>query len=130
MGSAAWCEEPNLHPQINTQVRGLQIGGATVEVVSRSAVARADPTRWLLCNLHDDENTSVEAALAVLTKYPVRLVELKHTGQREIVFRLRDTPFRCDPNRIFTPAGVSATLASCRLGPQPPITKSPYWGEG
>jgi hypothetical protein len=61
-------------------------------------------------NMHDDENTAVEAAKNIVKINGGTLVELKHTGERLISFHLNGTPYRFDPNRIFTPAGVTKTL--------------------
>ena len=71
------------------------------------------PSRWLLCNVHDDENTSVQAAKVFLAKAKVggRLVEFRHTGERNVMFQLGDRRFEFDPNRIYTSAGVAKTLA-------------------
>ena len=101
--ATSWAED------LQTQVRSLQIGGGTVEVISRQT-PELESTRWLLCNLHDDENTSVEAALQLLPAHPVRLVELRHSGEREMAFPVDGQQYRCDPNRIFTAVGVRATL--------------------
>ena len=61
-------------------------------------------------NLHDDENTSVEAGLDFLSRYGGTLLQLQHGGQRFFRFMLNGQSFAFDPNRIFTPAGVRATL--------------------
>ncbi len=76
-------------------------------------------------NLHDDESTSVEAALDVLRQRGGRVVELVHTGDRNVAFRVlagrvyaegEDRPefasYAADPNRMFTPAGRDRTLAA------------------
>src|SRR5438105_1472115 len=52
----------------------------------------------VLVNVHDDENTSVEAALSVLEAQGGRLVELKHTGARLITFELEKKTYVVDPN--------------------------------
>ena len=90
-----------------TAIRPLQVADQTVEVVTYNF---GDHPQWLLCNVHDDENTSVQAGLKALAARSGRLVELKHSGEREIVFQIGGTEYRCDPNRIFTPVGVKATL--------------------
>ena len=64
----------------------------------------------LLCNLHDNENTSVTAAAQVLATRAGRLVELQHGGTRNIVFHVGSERFECDPNRIFTAGGIRSTL--------------------
>ena len=95
-------------PQV--KVTPLRVGEATVEVVSQIDKNLDEPVRWLLVNLHDDENTSVEAAEELLDDYPCRLVELKHSGERHVEFTIQGEEFGCDPNRIFTAVGVRATL--------------------
>ena len=62
-------------------------------------------------NLHDDESTSVNAALDVVRQRGGRVVELVHTGDRNITFRVDNTDFVADPNRMFTDAGRRRTLA-------------------
>ena len=88
------------------QVRALPAGQTTIDVVTRTFGSRPA----LFCNLHDDENTSVEAAMEVLKQAPGRLVQLKHTGERIISVTVDDQVYRFDPNRIFTAAGVRKTL--------------------
>ena len=63
-------------------------------------------------NLHDDEGTSVEAALAVLRERGGRVVELVHSGERNVTFTAGGRTYTADPNRMFTPSGRARTLAS------------------
>lgn len=72
--------------------------------------ATADALHML--NLHDDESTSVDAALAVLPEIGGWVVELTHTGDRNLEFVVDGRSYTADPNRIFTPAGRQRTLAS------------------
>jgi len=67
----------------------------------------ATPT---MINVHDDENTSVLAGRRVLREAGGRLIELAHDGRRFISFQVADTTFQFDPNRIFSDAGIRATL--------------------
>lgn len=60
--------------------------------------------------LHDDENTAVVAADSIVTNHGGRLIELRAKGTRMIPFKLKGKAYTFDPNRIFTPAGVKATL--------------------
>ena len=58
-------------------------------------------------SMHDDENTSVEAALAMLPQTNGCLLELRHFGEladnaRYISFQYLDKIYTFDPNRIFT----------------------------
>ena len=61
-------------------------------------------------NMHDDENTAVEASLEVIRRHGGRLVELRHSGERLISFRLGTESYQVDPNRIFTDRGLKNTL--------------------
>ncbi len=61
-------------------------------------------------NLHDDENTSVEAAEAFLEENGGMLVQLKHSGKRNLAFKIKAKNYVVDPNRIYTPIGIKASL--------------------
>ena len=61
-------------------------------------------------NLHDNENTSVKAAFKVLDSLGGRLIELRHTGERNILFKLNSTTYEFDPNRMFTDLGAKTSL--------------------
>jgi hypothetical protein len=61
-------------------------------------------------NVHDDENTSVLAGKKILTQTGGRLIELAHSGKRLVSFEQDGQTYRFDPNRIFSPVGVRATL--------------------
>lgn len=64
----------------------------------------------LYFNMHDDENTSVQAAKSVVDKQGGKIIELKHTGARLINFKLNNKPYTIDPNRIYTKIGINKTL--------------------
>jgi hypothetical protein len=93
--------------EMKTVTRPLRLGETMVDVVT----SEGPGSRHLYCNLHDDENTSVEAGLAVVRRRGGRLIELRHGGRRNITFQLRGEPFIVDPNRIFTTEGVRQTLS-------------------
>ncbi len=61
-------------------------------------------------NLHDNENTSAEAARVHISRHGGRLVELEHGRGREVVIRRRGILHRFDPNRMFTENGRRQTL--------------------
>lgn len=89
----------------------LQVGETAVDVV----VYEAEGQGLTFVNLHDDENTSVEAALRIVRKRGGRVLELRHSSGRNVAFVLQDSTYVFDPNRIFTDAGIAATLQA--LGP-------------
>jgi hypothetical protein len=85
----------------------VQLGDTTVNIVEHTA----DSSGLTYVNLHDDENTSVEAVLKAMRREGGRLIELQHTGERNISFVLGDSAFAFDPNRMFTPKGRRESLA-------------------
>jgi hypothetical protein len=100
---------------IRTARHPLRLGETTVDVV----ISERPGSKHLFCNLHDDENTAVEAGLVALRRSGGRLVELKHGGPRDLSFRLDGATFVVDPNRIFTAEGARRTLAkSSRRTPE------------
>ena len=68
---------------------------------------RARPT---MLNVHDDEDTSVAAGLADIAQHSGRVIELAHSGERLITFTVGGQKYSFDPNRIFSDAGITATL--------------------
>ena len=61
-------------------------------------------------NLHDNENTSVEAAKTYISRHGGRLVELEHGRGRTVVIRRDGVLHRFDPNRMFTESGLRRSL--------------------
>lgn len=84
----------------------LQVGETQVHAVVHQERS-ATPT---MLNVHDDEDTSVKAGLANIACDGGRVIELVHSGQRLITFSLDGKKFSFDPNRIFSDAGIAATL--------------------
>jgi len=84
----------------------LPLGDSTVVLAIHE---RADSSFSMLV-LHDDENTAVEAGLAVVDEQGGRLVELRAQGERRVSFSIDGRHYNFDPNRIFTNAGIRATL--------------------
>ena len=74
------------------------------------ALPSAARPRLRYLNLHENEQTSVEAASALLQHQPGTLIELRAGGGRLVTFRAGWRPYAFDPNRIFTNAGLRATL--------------------
>lgn len=110
---------PSVTADDATTARSFVVGDARIDVVTTVFPATAEPVQVAFVSVHDDEETAVEAAGDVLRDLGGRLVELRHTGNREVVFRLGGTEHRIDPNRIFTPAGRKATLTALSRWSQP-----------
>src|ERR1700721_1083092 len=67
----------------------------------------AQPT---MLNVHDDEDTAVDAGRLNILESGGRVIELTHSGERLITFVLDGEKYVFDPNRIFSEAGIAATL--------------------
>ncbi|HEY6063539.1 MAG TPA: hypothetical protein VIV35_08020, partial [Chitinophagaceae bacterium] len=61
-------------------------------------------------NLHDNENTSVDAAKSILEIKGGTLIKIENNDQRVVRFRLRGVSYGFDPNRIFSRVGIEQTL--------------------
>lgn len=97
----------NQAADVTADTLGIPIGDSVVNLV----VHRSDRPGLTYLNVHDDENTAVEAAVAVVRTFGGAVYELQHGGERNLTFQLGDSSYTVDPNRIFTPAGIDATLA-------------------
>jgi hypothetical protein len=64
----------------------------------------------VMINVHDDEDTSVAAGLKHIEKSGGRLIELTHASERLVTFHVAGRAYTFDPNRIFSDAGITATL--------------------
>ena len=84
----------------------LKLGDDTINAV----VHQKPPVTLTMLNVHDDEDTSVEAGLTNIRQHGGRVIEFVHTDQRLITFGLGGVKYTFDPNRIFSEAGVKATL--------------------
>lgn len=109
--------DPVSPDSVATTRTAVPLGAGTVDVVVHTAPitdALASPGLETFplnaLNLHDNESTSVEAALDVLLAQGGRVVELAHTGERHVRFEVDGVTYEADPNRMFTASGRSRTL--------------------
>jgi len=91
---------------LEVTTESIQVGDTVVEL--RTSRATSDGL-WFV-NVHDDENTSVRAAVDHVAVRGGTILELRHTGDRYVSFRVGADSFRVDPNRMFTDAGIRASL--------------------
>jgi len=98
--------DPSQYPYPN-QVKSEHLVGETILATVSYQVSNPGLT---LFNMHDDENTAVEAGIHFIRKYGGRLIQLKHTGERLVNFKLEGEIYTFDPNRMFTDKGASDTL--------------------
>jgi hypothetical protein len=80
------------------------------ETAVRLLVEDHPPPGVTYVHLHENERTAAEATAHVLPRSGGRLVGVRAQGQRLISFAAGGRRYTFDPNRIFTPAGVSRTL--------------------
>lgn len=99
------CATRATQPTVTTAIP-FTIGNAVV----RAEVLQCGPPRPTLINVHDDENTSVEAGQVVIRQTGGRLIELAHGGKRRVSFEMEGERFSFDPNRIFSQDGIRQTL--------------------
>ncbi|HLF63770.1 MAG TPA: hypothetical protein VI603_08455 [Saprospiraceae bacterium] len=83
-------------------VRTFILGDTIVQLV----VHRSEKPGPLYYNMHDDENTSVDAAMDIIEDKGGTLFELVHSGNRYIGFSVDSVRYEIDPNRIYTDAGI------------------------
>ena len=91
-----------------TQSVKLLIGETPVNL---NVYRRGESGKIVYVNMHDDENTAVEAIKTFLADKDGYFVELKAQGNRFVSFRLNQSEYKFDPNRIFTNAGIEKTTA-------------------
>ncbi len=70
----------------------------------------SDTTGIIYFNMHDDENTSVDATKFIIDKYFGKFIELKAQGKRLIDVQIEKKVYSFDPNRIYTDLGIEKTL--------------------
>jgi hypothetical protein len=64
----------------------------------------------VLFALHENESTSINVAKKILPIYGGTLIELLHSENRMVTFKLAGVLYTFDPNRIFTSQGIRRTL--------------------
>lgn len=107
LGSA--CSEKRtqkLNKPIETFV-DLSCGEAPIKLHCYTASLDSD---FIFINVHEDEQTSIEALGIFSRENPINYCYLHHQGSRRIFFKLNDSIFNFDPNRMFTDVGRKKTL--------------------
>ena len=85
----------------------INIGNTEVELKFFKGSILSDV---IFLNVHEDEQTSIEAIQEIRNSIPVDFAYLHHNGNRNIDFELGKKKFEFDPNRIYTFKGRRATL--------------------
>jgi hypothetical protein len=97
-----------VHSQDSVSIKKYLLGNDTLTFHLTLYYPHSEALTFI--NLHDDENTSVEAGLDFLSRYGGALLQLQHGGKRIFNFSIDSLQYSFDPNRIFTENGVRATL--------------------
>lgn len=77
-------------------------------VFKKSTYSQAKPYTFL--QLHDNEATAEEAAMLFLEQQGGVLLSVENGNNRYVTFALNGQTYTFDPNRMFTPEGLQATL--------------------
>lgn len=93
--------------EIKEEIWEFTLGDKVVKAVMYQV---GDYKQEVYFNMHDNENTCVDATKQIIQEFGGRFIELQHGGAREISFRLNGVLYKVDPNRIYTYKGVEATL--------------------
>lgn len=103
---------------LNTQVKtfGVLVGDTMINITKEVFQMPIGCTTCYpdlsFLNLHENENTSVVAARSFLYYNGGSLVKFAKGNSRYVTFKMGNTKYTADPNRIFTPEGIKATLQS------------------
>jgi hypothetical protein len=97
-----------LYSQDSLNIKNYSIGENILKVHTTIFYPYSHDVSFI--NIHDDENTSVDAVINFLSRNGGILFQLQHSGKRIFAFKLNGELFAFDPNRIFTNNGVKATL--------------------
>ncbi|RYY61306.1 MAG: hypothetical protein EOO05_06875 [Chitinophagaceae bacterium] len=90
-----------------TKVSWFVLGQDSVSVSVTDYGGKRQP---VYINLHDDERTSLQAAIPVLKKYGGVLIKINNSGERNLVCVIDSASYKFDPNRIFSRNGIVQSL--------------------
>jgi len=108
------CSFLQVHP--TTAFRGNNITEKTIfyqlaeNIVPIKIQQYGERTGIVFINLHDDELTSVDAARRFLETHGGVLIEIENNAQRNIRFRIGQSFYKVDPNRMFSKDGIKKSL--------------------
>ena len=111
--SLAACPQPKAKPQVEKLYFPL---GDTELVFTKTVYKSGGDTIFL--QLHDNELTAEASAIEYIQEAGGVLLSIENGGNRNVSFTLNNQSYTFDPNRIFTPTGLQATLE--RLGNHSP----------
>ena len=92
------------HPE---KIIYYQLGDTRVPIHVKTYGKKQD---LVFINLHDNEFTSVEAAMPLIEEKGGTLIRIENNRDRVINFRFRGSRYSFDPNRMFSDTGISETM--------------------
>ena len=105
--SLASCAQSSPLYQPQTDTLTVALGDSTITILKHTYDA---PRDYLFLQLHDNETAGEEAAIQYLQQHGGVLLSLENNKERNVNFKMGGKSFTFDPNRIFTPVGLEATL--------------------
>lgn len=106
-GNASLINDADTNYRPTSTIIKYSIGERTIPV---EILQFGQPNGLVCINVHDNEDASVKAAEAVLTKTGGTLIKFDNKRQRNIKFTLNKQTYEFDPNRIFSQEGIMQTL--------------------
>lgn len=94
---------------VKSESISIELGDTTIQIASYYKY-KTDHPKIVFFNMHDNENTAVEAANNFINQNKGYLIEIKAQNERLITFILNGRNYIFDPNRIFTDMGINGTL--------------------
>ena len=100
--------------QIETTMEhtNIKIGDSTLTI--NHQYIKTDNT-VLFLNIHEDEQTSIEAIRVFNKTNPVNFSFIEHNKTRRLFFNIKEKVYSFDPNRIFTAKGRRNTVEPKRF---------------
>lgn len=103
-----------------------RLGETTVPV---KLIQYGDKKDIVYINLHDDEQTSVNAARVLLEQEGGFMIKIENNKKRNIRFRLKGRYYTFDPNRMFSAEGASQSLTQFKSFSKEAVAEVAKFGE-
>lgn len=95
--------------QLFAQVKPIKLGKTQIEL---RQFFNAKTNKILFLNVHQDEQTSIDAIQTFAKDIPLNFAYLHHQSTRLIKYQIGSRFFTVDPNRIYTKKGRLNTIES------------------
>ena len=93
--------------EYKTMQKDILLGDTIIKIVAELKAPKSD---IIFMNIHEDEQTSIEAIGEFGKSKDINFVYLKHIQTRRVHFNLGRRKYSVDPNRIYTELGRKNTL--------------------